>query len=255
MVSHSNGGNCEEDESEGALDTLRNFIMNEDTRISAEEVILPDISPYSRVPDVLQDNIDHYIADSASFYTNIAQTSVHSESAAHTVTTSFPTTSTQVVSASSVTPTTPITRLNCKTQKLDTVCSSCGSHVAGLIINQISLLRQEVKSLTKAIGELKNTTANNHSLPDDFPVKLPISNKDDISILEDYLKVKVNEEHLASFLAMLGGETLTSKINTILRNLVSDTVAQLYNFAGQKKQGQEKAAFKTLTLSCVVFRK
>lgn len=68
MVSQSPGGNCEEDESEGALDTLRNFIISEDTPDSVENIALPIITPYSRAPDILEENIDHYIAGAVARY-------------------------------------------------------------------------------------------------------------------------------------------------------------------------------------------
>ncbi|KAK9675084.1 protein of unknown function (DUF4806) [Popillia japonica] len=73
-----------------------------------------------------------------------------------------------------------------------------------------------------------------------------------IAEIELFLSNEEAFSALSSYLASLGGRNVTTRTNRILRELLTDEVAALYNFYGSKRY--QKLAFVNLRLSKVIIR-
>lgn len=70
----------------------------------------------------------------------------------------------------------------------------------------------------------------------DMPVSLPINNDETLKILEDYLKILNNANNLLNYLSSVGGKDVACRTNNILKLLLSDNIATLYNFYGKRSK-------------------
>lgn len=128
---------------------------------------------------------------------------------------------------------------------------------------QIKFQNQEILSLLQ-----QKTTPNGHKLqlPNDIPVKLPLSTLQDLRKFEEYLDEKRISEIVwfvrimylyllillisqGSYLATIGGRNLTSKTNAILKLLLTNQVACEYSWLGSRNN---KNAFHELKLRKII---
>ncbi|KAF5302953.1 hypothetical protein FQR65_LT19054 [Abscondita terminalis] len=105
----------------------------------------------------------------------------------------------------------------------------------------LSLLRQSSKDTSSTITEYTP------------PIQLPITNITDLDKIEKYLADPSHLNHFKSYCATFaGGKDLVPKTNKILRSILADEVATLYNYCGQNKKGGGKKSFASLKLNEVV---
>ncbi|XP_031344736.1 uncharacterized protein LOC116171856 isoform X2 [Photinus pyralis] len=84
----------------------------------------------------------------------------------------------------------------------------------------------------------------------DIPYKLPIQTVEELDELNIYLTNNVETfDALRSYLATLGGNTVSSKANRILKHILSDSVSSKFNYYGQRSI---KRAFSDLILKDLV---
>ncbi|KAL1509930.1 hypothetical protein ABEB36_004594 [Hypothenemus hampei] len=97
--------------------------------------------------------------------------------------------------------------------------------------------------------EKKDNTASNDNTKEKFPIKFPVATFPTLDILEDFLTDKTNYSHLVEFLSSIGGKDSKAKTIRILKTVITDELAQNFNFFG--KRGSKKA-FITLKLCAVI---
>ncbi|XP_011688444.1 PREDICTED: uncharacterized protein LOC105450348 [Wasmannia auropunctata] len=112
---------------------------------------------------------------------------------------------------------------------------------------------QILKQNEEIIKSLKNKAVLEsaiHELPE-LPVSLPIKSLEDVIRIEEHLINDDNLSTLSLYLSTLGGRDLTTKTNTILRNILSNEVAIKYSFLGTRN---EKKSFSASRLHRLIIR-
>ncbi|CAG9773274.1 unnamed protein product [Ceutorhynchus assimilis] len=90
----------------------------------------------------------------------------------------------------------------------------------------------------------KNQNGNKETF-DDFTEKLPIKSEEEIFAWEKQLSSKDEQKKMISFLAYIGGHEVNTIVKNILRKLLTDAVASLFNW--ERKKG--KKMFSSLIIS------
>lgn len=138
------------------------------------------------------------------------------------------------------------------------------------ILSLLTQIKNQNTEILAILSEKKSATGLPLDLPEDIPIKFPISSSHDMRSIELYLSeaknlsavVCLNMEIIfslcwrmflqASYYSSLGGRDVTNKTNIILRNLMSNSIAAQYSFLGSRN---DKKSFSTLNLHKVVLRK
>ncbi|XP_071577254.1 uncharacterized protein [Temnothorax nylanderi] len=91
------------------------------------------------------------------------------------------------------------------------------------------------------------------SIPDNFPIEFPLKTREDLQRLEDYLSDREKQNTVSLYLSTLGGDTVTTRTNRILKHVLTNELAKGFNFAGQKnrKEGFAKLHLKTVIIRAV----
>lgn len=114
------------------------------------------------------------------------------------------------------------------------------------------MVRNQNNEILSILKESRSVTGQNLELPSDLPITLPVENSRDLKIFEDYLienkkfssmvssimfPISLSDSIYSfkvSYFGTLGGRDVTSKTNTILKSLMSNTVAVDYSFLGTR---------------------
>ncbi|XP_063907059.1 protein tramtrack, beta isoform-like isoform X2 [Zophobas morio] len=113
------------------------------------------------------------------------------------------------------------------------------------VVDQLRILTQQNREM---LSLLKLQASLTTDLCIEPPVGLPVKTSDDLTALETYLMEPGNFSDMTFYLSRLGGSTVTSVTNKIMKRCLSDELATTYNFCGHRN----KKAFNTLLLRNVV---
>uniref|UniRef100_A0A1Y1NDB3 DUF4806 domain-containing protein n=1 Tax=Photinus pyralis TaxID=7054 RepID=A0A1Y1NDB3_PHOPY len=124
--------------------------------------------------------------------------------------------------------------------------------VVDKLIALVARVKEQNDEILSWIAKQDNKNTNNISsfgMPE-IPFSLPLQTQQELLEFNSYL-INNGEKYtaLGSYLTTLGGDTITSKTNRILKNLISDSVASQFNFYGQRST---KQAFSTLLVKSLI---
>uniref|UniRef100_A0A6P7G946 Uncharacterized protein LOC114339292 n=1 Tax=Diabrotica virgifera virgifera TaxID=50390 RepID=A0A6P7G946_DIAVI len=114
------------------------------------------------------------------------------------------------------------------------------------LLQKLTGIQQQNTQILALLEENKNCTAINGDSFPDFPVTIPITSDEDLSVLELFLENHANV--VICFLTRIGGETVFVKTNRILKYILSDNLAIAYSFYGKR----DKKEFRKLKLFSVI---
>ncbi|ENN78001.1 hypothetical protein D910_03338 [Dendroctonus ponderosae] len=120
------------------------------------------------------------------------------------------------------------------------------------LLLQVKYQNDEILSLLKTP---LSTSLLTRKLPEDIPVSFPIRSIHDIFTLEEYLKNNEKAAELASYCATFGGKELVSKVNIILKYMLSNEVAAEFSFLGTRngKRPFFNLALRSVIISAISF--
>ncbi|KAK9693882.1 protein of unknown function (DUF4806) [Popillia japonica] len=131
-----------------------------------------------------------------------------------------------------------------------TIEENCGPRDNKFICDSLKTLKEQMNQVLEWIRKQDRGGNNTYTaLPDDIGVDLPLKSENDLEKLEVYIAEKNNFLALSSYLSTLGGRDFTAHTNSILKYLLSLSLATNLNFHG--KRGQ-KRAIKELKLKDIV---
>ncbi|KAJ8929887.1 hypothetical protein NQ314_017381 [Rhamnusium bicolor] len=115
------------------------------------------------------------------------------------------------------------------------------------LLSSIFYVREQNKLIISLLTQIinKQSSENAHDILEEIP-HLPINNEEDFTILENYLESDDNLKKLVNYLQKLGGKDAISKVNIILKKILTNELASGYNYFG-KRPG--KKPFSTLRLN------
>ncbi|XP_036138293.1 uncharacterized protein LOC118647037 isoform X1 [Monomorium pharaonis] len=128
-------------------------------------------------------------------------------------------------------------------------CISCRAHLcfSEKIFAKVKKVREEIKEL-KGILRQQNTEGSIPSIPDDLAVEFPLKTREELQVLEDYLNSRQNKNAMSLYFTTLGGDSISTKTNRILKLVLSNELAATFNFTGTNV----KEAFQKLHLKNVI---
>ncbi|KAJ8944605.1 hypothetical protein NQ314_009440 [Rhamnusium bicolor] len=117
------------------------------------------------------------------------------------------------------------------------------------LLSSIFYVREQNKLIISLLMQIvnKQSLENAHGILEEIP-HLPINTEEDFIILENYLESDDNLKKLVNYLQKLGGKDEISKVNIILKKILTNELASRYNFFG-KRPG--KKPFSTLRLDAI----
>ncbi|KAJ8930078.1 hypothetical protein NQ314_017168 [Rhamnusium bicolor] len=120
------------------------------------------------------------------------------------------------------------------------------------LLSSIFYVREQNKLIISLLMQIvnKQSSENAHGILEEIP-HLPINTEEDFIILENYLESDDNLKKLVNYLQKLGGKDAISKVNIILKKILTNELASRYNFFG-KRPG--KKPFSTLRLNDAITR-
>ncbi|KAK4877662.1 hypothetical protein RN001_010168 [Aquatica leii] len=121
--------------------------------------------------------------------------------------------------------------------------------VQGQILKHLVILREQNEQILSTLQKFSKETSQHitTSVPK-FPVSLPLSDLENLKEFENYLLNEQNFSATSAYLSSLGGNTIASRTNRILRQLLEDRLASTYNFFGSRN----KEAFNKLQLTRLI---
>ncbi|KAF5308341.1 hypothetical protein FQR65_LT18224 [Abscondita terminalis] len=128
---------------------------------------------------------------------------------------------------------------------------SCNSHVTDTLIALVSKVKEQNDQILAWISSQSNVSKTNitFGVPE-IPFSLPLQNDQELNQFDTYIRNN-NDIFVAlvSYLATLGGNTLTSSTNRIFKYLMSDSIAVQFNYYGQRSN---KRAFSDLMVKNLI---
>ncbi|XP_050514998.1 uncharacterized protein LOC126890186 [Diabrotica virgifera virgifera] len=114
------------------------------------------------------------------------------------------------------------------------------------LLQKLTGIQQQNTQILALLEENKNCTAINGDSFPDFPVTIPITSDEDLSVLELFLENHANV--VICFLTRIGGETVVVKTSRILKYILSVNLTIAYSFYGK----HDKKEFQKLKLFSVI---
>ncbi|KAK4880815.1 hypothetical protein RN001_008961 [Aquatica leii] len=121
--------------------------------------------------------------------------------------------------------------------------------VQGQILKHLVILREQNEQILLTLQKFSKERSQHitTSVPK-FPVSLPLSDLENLKEFENYLLNEQNLSATSAYLSSLDGNTIASRTNRILRQLLEDRLASTYNFFGSRN----KEAFNKLQLTRLI---
>ncbi|KAK5639478.1 hypothetical protein RI129_011970 [Pyrocoelia pectoralis] len=112
-------------------------------------------------------------------------------------------------------------------------------------LNILLTIQEQNKQI---LAKLNENFSSSPTVPPNLPVLLPIDTIERLEKLEKHLEVEENFKKLSAYMSSIGGKDLVSKVNGVLKKLLSNRIAKHFNFYGKR----EKKAFQNLRMNALV---
>ncbi|KAK4884811.1 hypothetical protein RN001_001082 [Aquatica leii] len=115
------------------------------------------------------------------------------------------------------------------------------------VLNILLTIQEQNKQI---LANLKKNFSPPQTKSPNLPVLLPIDAFKQLEKLKKDLEVEENFKKLSTYMFLIGKKDLVSKVNGVLKKLISNGVANYFNLYGKR----EKRPFKNLRMNAVVLR-
>lgn len=138
------------------------------------------------------------------------------------------------------------TSSNCTAQSVPSTIGQTNKYQDNFLNILLTIQEQNKQILAKLNENFSSPQTESPNLP----VLLPIDTLEQLEKLEKHLEVEENFKKLSTYMSSIGGKDLVSKVNGVLKKLISNGVAKYFNFYGKR----EKMPFKNLRTNAVVLQ-
>lgn len=117
--------------------------------------------------------------------------------------------------------------------------------VTDKLIKLVSHVKQQNDHILAWIAK-QNINTTSVMTPDDLPFSFPLESFNELNEFDEYIRNNIDKfKALESYLSTLGGNSITSITNRIIKHLLSDVLTVEFNYFGQRSL---KRPFCDLTL-------